>query len=259
MLIDIVIRTKNSGQTLDLCLRGIKSTIPFRNIIIVDNFSKDNTKEIALNHGCRFVSRPSKCSLALREGAMMAEGDYFMIIDSDVILNKNVKILFRYMGDYAVIKGVTKHWFKPEFRSLAKYWIERMKSEISGLEVALMKKQELLEYSRDWVDNQMDAGEDLSLFYRYKKNNIPMLNLPVVVSTHITGDWKRFWRQAIWYGRSYGRKSYLPIRQTNRNPLKSFIRAMDASLRYKDIKLFAAIFGNMLCATIGRFTRFASR
>ncbi|MFX1487355.1 MAG: glycosyltransferase family A protein [Promethearchaeota archaeon] len=258
-LLDIVIPTKNSDRTLDLCLRGIKSTISYGNVFIVDNFSEDNTKEIALSHGCKYVTSPSKYSLALREGAMMTKGDYFMIVDSDVILNKKANVLFRHMGDYAVIKGVTRHWFRPKFESLTKYWIERMRSEISGLEAALMKKEEFLEYSGDWADNQMDAGGDLNLFYRYKKNNIPMLNLPVVVSTHITGDWKRFWRQAIWYGRSYGNKSYLPIRQTNRNPLKSFVRAVDGGLRYKDIKLFAAIFGNMLCATIGRLTRFASR
>lgn len=254
-LIDIVIPTKNSDRTLDLCLKGIKSTISFRSVIIVDNFSKDRTREIALNHGCKFVSSPSKYSLALREGAMTAKGDYFMIVDSDVILNKKANVLFRYLGDYAVIKGVTRHWFKPKFNSLTEYWIERMKSDISGLEAALMRKKDFLEYTKDWESNEMDAGGDLNLFYKYKKNKVPMLNLPVVVSTHITGDWKRFWRQTIWYGRSYGTKSYLPIRQTNRNPIKSFVRALDGGLRYKDVKLFAAIFGNFICATIGRLTR----
>lgn len=256
-MIDVVIPTKNSGRTLDFCLRSIKLTVPFRRIIIIDGFSKDNTKEIALSHGCTFSSSPAKYSLALREGATMTQGDYFMIVDGDVILDRSIEILFRYLGDYAVIKGVTRHWFSPKFNSLSEYWIERMKSEISGLEAALMRKREFLKYTKDWEHDQMDAGGDLNLFYRYRKDRVPMLNLPVVVSTHITGDWKRFWRQAIWYGRSYGRKSYLPIRQTNRNPLKSFVRALGGGLRYKDAKLFAAIFGNFICATIGRLTKFA--
>jgi glycosyltransferase involved in cell wall biosynthesis len=258
-MIDIVIPTKNSGKTLDFCLKSIIQNISYGKIIIVDNYSQDDTKEIALKYNCIFLSSSARYTLALREGAMKTNGDYFMIIDSDVIINRDIRRLFKYINKYAVIKGVTKHWFKPKFDNLAKYHIERMIKNITGLEATIVRKKEFLKYTKQWEENVMDAGGDLNLFYIYKKNKVPMMNLPLTVSTHITGDWKRFWRQQIWYARSYGKKRFLPIRETNRDPLKSLFRAIDGGLRYKDLKLFVYILGNAICALIGRLTKFEKR
>ncbi|MHA1239127.1 MAG: glycosyltransferase family 2 protein [Candidatus Odinarchaeia archaeon] len=253
-MVDVVIPTKNSGSTLDYCIRSVKATIPNLNrIIVVDNFSVDNTKEIAVKHGCVFIESSARYSLALREGAKMAKGKYFMIVDSDVVLRRNIHILFNHVDSgYGVIKGVCRQLFHPKFDALADYLVDLMRQRITGLEAALLNRDLFLEFTEDWEHNDMDAGGDLNLFYRFKQHGVPMLNLPLVVSLHITGDWKRVWRQAIWYGKSFRKRAYLPIYTTNRSPVKSFLKALDAGLKYKSLKLFAAVLGNTLCIAIGR-------
>ncbi|MFX0096365.1 MAG: glycosyltransferase family 2 protein, partial [Candidatus Hodarchaeota archaeon] len=239
-MIDVVIPTKNSGQTLDLCIRGIKNHIPYGRIIVIDDYSEDDTLDIAQKHECFIVKSRAKYSLKLRQGAWFTKGQYFMIVDSDVIVTHAFKTLFKHLDSgYAVLKGVTWHWFKPPFDALSFYMMERSAEQICGLEAVLLSKKEFLEHTKHWGDDSFGAGGDLNLFHIYRKNSIPMLQMPVPVSIHISGDWKRLWRQALWYAKSYVKRPYLPIRETNRNPLKSLFRAMKGSLKYKNAKLFA--------------------
>ena len=46
-LIDVLIRTKNSEEFLDECLKSVHEEIPLRRIMIVDGGSTDRTLEIA--------------------------------------------------------------------------------------------------------------------------------------------------------------------------------------------------------------------
>ena len=61
-LISIVIPTKNSADTLTLCLESIKKqTYPNYELIIVDGFSSDKTIDIARKYGTKINFIPG-CS-----------------------------------------------------------------------------------------------------------------------------------------------------------------------------------------------------
>ena len=91
-LVSIIVPTKNSEATLKQCLDSIDAQI-YRNIevIVVDNFSTDGTREIAKRY--RFVklftAGPER-SAQVNLGVKMSSGDYVYRVDSDFVLEPRV-------------------------------------------------------------------------------------------------------------------------------------------------------------------------
>ncbi len=91
-VVSVIIPTYNSERTLEKCLDSIKhqdyeGTIE---IIVVDNFSKDNTKKIADKFGVKFIEEKSERSKARNTGAKNIKGKYILYIDSDMYLSESV-------------------------------------------------------------------------------------------------------------------------------------------------------------------------
>jgi len=89
-LISVIIPTRNSGQTIDACLKSIKKQ-SYKNveIIVIDNNSSDDTKKIAKAYGYVFDKGPER-SAQRNYGAKKSKGNFLLFIDSDMILSKNV-------------------------------------------------------------------------------------------------------------------------------------------------------------------------
>jgi len=85
-MIDVVVCTYNSEKFLSSCLRSIVNNIPVNNLWIIDKFSTDNTKKIALKYDAKVVE--SDCSLAEARalGFRLVETPLFVNVDSDVVL-----------------------------------------------------------------------------------------------------------------------------------------------------------------------------
>jgi len=88
-MLSIIIPTLNEEKLLPRLLESIKSQ-DFNNyeIIIADANSKDNTKKIALEFGCKVVLG-GKTSFARNNGAKNAQGDYLLFLDADTKLPPN--------------------------------------------------------------------------------------------------------------------------------------------------------------------------
>lgn len=90
-LVSIIITTKNSSGTLEALLKSIKEqTYKSIEIIIVDNFSSDRTMEIAKEYTSKVFQKGPERSVQRNFGALKAKGKYLFILDSDMILEKNV-------------------------------------------------------------------------------------------------------------------------------------------------------------------------
>jgi glycosyltransferase involved in cell wall biosynthesis len=90
-LVSIVVPSKNSADTIELCLRSIKAQ-SYSNIevIVVDNFSRDRTADIARSYGARVYQKgPERCS-QLNYGVSKANGKYAYRVDSDFLLDPDV-------------------------------------------------------------------------------------------------------------------------------------------------------------------------
>lgn len=85
--ISIIIPTKNEEKNLSWVLKRIKrvaSRIGKHEIIIVDGHSKDNTREVAQEFGCRVILDHGKGKgEAMRVGGKKARGAILLFIDAD--------------------------------------------------------------------------------------------------------------------------------------------------------------------------------
>jgi len=90
-LVSIIIPTYNSEKTLPLCLKSIKNqTYKNIEIIIVDNYSKDKTIEIAKKYNAKVILVKGERTKAKNIGLHRALGKYVLFIDSDMILTSKV-------------------------------------------------------------------------------------------------------------------------------------------------------------------------
>jgi glycosyltransferase involved in cell wall biosynthesis len=89
-VVSVIVPTKNSESTISKCLRSIREqTYPDIEIIVVDNYSSDKTREIAQKYGRVLLKGPERSSQR-NFGAQFACGDYLFFIDSDMELTSKV-------------------------------------------------------------------------------------------------------------------------------------------------------------------------
>ena len=90
-LVSVVVPTKNSAQTLEACLKSIQAQT-YRNIelVIVDNFSTDATREIAKRYTDKVFEKGPERSAQVNFGVLQASGEYVYKVDSDFVLDAEV-------------------------------------------------------------------------------------------------------------------------------------------------------------------------
>ena len=94
MDIDVAILTMNSGRMLRECINSVYANLPVNNLIIIDGYSTDNTaeivKEFQKKHGnVTFIQEKGTRGRARQTAIHMVKSEWFMFVDSDVILSKN--------------------------------------------------------------------------------------------------------------------------------------------------------------------------
>ena len=84
--LSVVIPTKNEEANIATCIRAFDAVRARVEIVVVDNFSSDRTREIASDLGARiFTQGPERCAQRNR-GWREATGDVILFVDADMIL-----------------------------------------------------------------------------------------------------------------------------------------------------------------------------
>ncbi len=92
-LISVVIPTRNAAHFLNACLKAIRAQDYPSNeveIIVVDNFSTDDTPAIAAQHGIRFFQLGPERSAQRNFGAAQAQGEFLLFLDADMAISPTV-------------------------------------------------------------------------------------------------------------------------------------------------------------------------
>ena len=90
-LVSVVVPTFNSERFLEECLMSVRAqTYPNVEVIVVDNYSTDRTREIAEKYGARVILCRAIRSEARNVGAGLAKGEFILSVDSDMELTPNV-------------------------------------------------------------------------------------------------------------------------------------------------------------------------
>ena len=91
MQIDVVLLTKNSEHLLSRCLNSVYQNVPIKNLIVIDGYSTDRTQEILLRFNRKYgnvsiFQMHGSRAAARTEGIRRVSTDWFMFVDSDVLL-----------------------------------------------------------------------------------------------------------------------------------------------------------------------------
>ena len=90
-LVSVLIPTYNSEEYLEKCLKSIKNqTYHNIEIIVVDNYSKDKTVEIARRYTKKVYFRGQERSAQMNYGIKKAKGKYAYRVDSDFVVGVDV-------------------------------------------------------------------------------------------------------------------------------------------------------------------------
>lgn len=90
-LVSVIIPTKNSEKFLEKCLHSVKNqTYKNTEIVVVDNDSSDQTKEIAKKYTDKVFNFGPERSAQRNFGVKNSAGDYLIVLDSDMELSEEV-------------------------------------------------------------------------------------------------------------------------------------------------------------------------
>lgn len=111
--VDVVMLTKNSERLLQECLESVYRNVPVGQLIVVDGYSEDKTIAI-LNqfnekyHNVKIIFDRGTRATARQKGISQVITDWFMFVDSDVVLcNDWFKKAQKYLGeDVGAVWGI---------------------------------------------------------------------------------------------------------------------------------------------------------
>ena len=92
--VDVVVLTKNSERLLRRCIDSVYQNVPVNRLIVVDGYSTDNTlqilEEFQERHGNVVLVQDRGTRGSARQVAInKVRTDWFMFVDSDVVLSRN--------------------------------------------------------------------------------------------------------------------------------------------------------------------------
>jgi glycosyltransferase involved in cell wall biosynthesis len=92
--IDVAVLTLNSERLLKECLDSVYTNIPVHNLIVIDGFSTDGTRDIVKQFEKKYgnvilVQEKGTRGSARQTAIELAKTDWFMFVDSDVILSRD--------------------------------------------------------------------------------------------------------------------------------------------------------------------------
>ncbi len=89
--VSVVVPTYNSAKYLPLCLESVRrQKYPHLEILVVDNYSCDETQRIAEAFGATFIRCKGSQAAARNMGLIHAKGSYLLFLDSDQQLGDGV-------------------------------------------------------------------------------------------------------------------------------------------------------------------------
>lgn len=88
--ISVVVITFNEERNIARCLESVRNVAD--EIVVVDSFSTDRTKEICLSFGCRFVEHPFEGHIEQKNYALTQAAHYHVLsLDADEALSPDLE------------------------------------------------------------------------------------------------------------------------------------------------------------------------
>ena len=90
-LVSVLIPTYNSSSTIEACIKSVREqTYQNIEIIVIDNYSLDETLKIAERNDVKTLVIGPERSAQMNYGVLHSAGKYFLRVDSDMVLDRNL-------------------------------------------------------------------------------------------------------------------------------------------------------------------------
>lgn len=170
-LVSCIVTTKNEQKNIENCLEGIKKqTYKNIEIIVVDNNSKDETKNIARKYTSNVFNKGPERSAQRNYGVGKSCGEYVFLLDADMILTplvveKCVEKIGKNDDLYALV--VPEKSFGEGFWAQCKALERSFYLGVDWIEAARFYKKEIFKKLKGYDENQTGT-EDFDLPQRLK-------------------------------------------------------------------------------------------
>lgn len=258
--VDLVMWTKNGEKTLPMVLDRIDKIIPSKNVhrrIIVDDNSKDRTREIAKSFGWEVIFNEG---IGIADGANTAlkhvSSDYFISFEQDLLLAHDwwQKIpIYLTRPKVAIASGIRISKGLETFAKLEMFSMERHQKAQKTGELTerffygktldnTIYKTEVIRKIGGFPKLEASAGVDNVLAYRIHLADYQWVVDYSVISNHLRKGLKDELAHRYWYGTCYDlldRLLGVPYSSLNRQILRllfSPIRGLQVGVKKKDLR-----------------------
>jgi glycosyltransferase involved in cell wall biosynthesis len=192
-LVSVIIPTRNASTNIRRCLDSIiNQTYKNIEIIVVDNYSTDNTTNIAAEYTDKIFTSGPERSAQVNYGAHRASGKYVYRVDSDFILDGNLikqAVTVSELNNYAAIlihntsDPTVSYWSK-----VRKFERDMYISDETNVAVRFIRRDVFI--SLGGLDPRLLIGEDYDLHNRI----IRTYKIGRITSKEIhLGEYKTLW------------------------------------------------------------------
>lgn len=204
-VVSVIIPTFNNIRTIGLCLESIRQQTWKRlEIILVDNFSTDETRSIARKSGATVHQVRLERSAARNFGVNASSGEYIFIVDSDFELSRGliedcvrtceagcdcVRVHELFVG--------LNYWSRCRALEQRTYWGDEV---IEAPRFMLRRAYD----SVGGFDESLVAGEDYDLGQRLVTNNFRTCSSNFMILHHEPGDLRTIVMKKHYYGKTMG-------------------------------------------------------
>jgi glycosyltransferase involved in cell wall biosynthesis len=243
-LVSIIIPSLNEERHIGIALQSIKDQEygPVE-VILVDSFSKDRTREIAGGYGVKIVEYPGKVLGARLEGLRSSSGQWVMFIDADQVLQPGSisRCVEQIRKHDMVVLG--ERSFKPSNwvqRGLdrQRQFLEREASEggVGYYVYPRFFRRELLEYAYsqipDALISSMGNYEDSLLYSKMLTRSTDSVIVPEAVWHNEEANARELYRHQRKFGK-YTRASRSTLKVETFHRSKSKTRGMIDALMHR--------------------------
>lgn len=224
-LVSVIVTTRNNADTITACLDSIKQQ-SYKNIelIVVDNSSTDQTANVASEYTQWVFTKGPERSAQRNYAVKKSNGEYVLIIDSDMELSPNVVT-----ECVAKIDPNTKAIIIPEESFGVGFWAKCKQLErsfyhgIDWIEAPRFFDKKLYQTSGGY-DESMAGGEDWDLHTRIK--HYTTVNRITAFIRHNEGDLtiQEIVRSRKYYAKGFS--AYLSKASTRQNERSGIIQAL---------------------------------
>jgi len=164
----VVVPTHESARTLDACLRSIRGQTVANNLVVVDNGSRDGTREIAARWADRVLESGPERSAQRNAGMLASHEPVVGFIDSDMVLEPRVveeAVSLIAAGSVGVI--VPERTFGEGYWTRVRTFERSFYVGSKSIEAARFFAREALSRVGGW-DEEMTGAEDWDLTLRIR-------------------------------------------------------------------------------------------